>query len=91
MKTIGDTLVRMIRRTLLSQQPLTQLTTHNPEVIGVDDWARRKRYTYETIIVDLERRKVIDLLPDREAETLTNWLLEHPSVETVARDRSPAY
>ncbi|MCA1625613.1 MAG: transposase [Acidobacteria bacterium] len=86
MKTSGDTLLRMIRRS-------TQKSSfdHEPKIIGVDDWAWRKGCTYGTIIVDLEQRKVIDLLPDREAATLTDWLLTHPSVETVARDRSITY
>lgn len=89
MKTSGDTLLRMIRRitSLQSSMPFN----NEPKIIGVDDWAWRKGCTYGTIIVDLEKRKVIDLLADREAGTLTNWLLAHPSVETVARDRSPTY
>ncbi len=53
--------------------------------------AWRKGCTYGTIIVDLEKRKVIDLLPDREAATLTDWLFAHPDIETVARDRSITY
>lgn len=61
------------------------------KVIGVDDWAWKKGCSYGTIIVDLEKRRVIDLLPDREAGTLTNWLLKHPSVEMIARDRSLTY
>lgn len=62
-----------------------------PKIIGVDDWAFKKKLKYGTIIVDLETNKVIDLLPDREAATLTNWLREHSSVETVSRDRSSTY
>ncbi|PWK17076.1 transposase [Arcicella aurantiaca] len=54
-----------------------------PKIIGVDDWAFKKRFDYGTIIVDLEKNKVIDLLPDREAKTLTKWPLEHPSVEII--------
>jgi transposase len=46
----------------------------------VDDWAGRKGCTYGTIIVDLEEKKVTDLLPDREAGTLTDWLLTRLSV-----------
>ncbi len=88
-KTSGDTLLRMIRRTAGKQS--SSPIDYEPKVIGVDDWAWRKGYTYGTIIVDLERRKVIDLLPDREAGTLTNWLFAHPSIETVARDRSITY
>jgi transposase len=89
MKTSGDTLLRMIRRQ--SNKIRTGREALLPKVIGARDWAWRKGCTYGTIIVDLERRNVIDLLPDREAETLTGWLLAHPSVETVARDRSPIY
>ncbi len=85
----GDTLLRMIRRK--STQSAIDSTQTVPRVIGVDDWAWRKGCNYGTIIVDLERRKVIDLLPDREAETLTEWLRKHQSVEVVARDRSVTY
>ena len=46
---------------------------------------------YGTIIVDLENNKVIELLPDREAKTLSRWLEQHPSVEIVSRDRSQTY
>jgi hypothetical protein len=45
-----------------------------PRVVGVDDWALRKGRTYGTIVVDLDRRRVLDLLPDRTAETLADWL-----------------
>jgi transposase len=62
-----------------------------PKIIGVDDWAFKKRLKYGTIIVDLEKNEVIDLLPEREAKTLTAWLKIHSSVETVSRDRSSTY
>jgi transposase len=74
-ETSGDTLLRMIRRATLPPPSISAVA--NPKVIGVDDWAWRKGCTYGTIIVDLERRKVIDLLPDREAGTLTDWLCWH--------------
>lgn len=88
MTTSGDTLLRRIRRVASQCLPTPSSL---PKTIGVDDWAWRKGHTYGTIIVDLEQRKVIDLLPDREAETLTAWLRSHKSVETVARDRSKIY
>lgn len=62
-----------------------------PKIIGVDDWAFKKGRKYGTVIVDLETHRVIDLLPDREVKTLSDWLVEYPSIEIVSRDRSNAY
>ena len=60
-------------------------------VAGIDDWAWRKGASYGTIIVDLERRRVVDLLADRSAETTGGWLKKHPEVEVVSRDRTGLY
>jgi hypothetical protein len=59
--------------------------------VGIDDWAIRKGSRYGTIVVDLDRHRVIDLLPDRTARTLAGWLERHSGVALVARDRSTEY
>lgn len=60
-------------------------------VVGIDDWAWRRGQRYGTLICDLERRQVIDLLPDREPATVEAWLRAHPDIEVVARDRNGGY
>lgn len=74
---------------LLQKQPLQESRT--PKVLGVDDWALKKRHRYGTILVDLERHKIIDLLGDRETATLQQWLEQHPGVQVVSRDRYSNY
>jgi transposase len=60
-------------------------------VIGIDDWAWKRGHRYGTIVCDLERRRIIDILPDREAATVAAWLAAHPSISVIARDRGAGY
>src|ERR1041384_4536467 len=76
-----------MRRQSSLQQPVVDQVC----VLGVDDFAFRRGATYGTILVDLEQRQPLDLLPDRTAETLSAWPKAHPELETVSRDRSSTY
>ncbi|HEY6411593.1 MAG TPA: ISL3 family transposase [Ktedonobacteraceae bacterium] len=60
-------------------------------IVGIDDWCWKRGQTYGTILVDLERRKPIEVLPDRQAETVEAWLRLHPEIEVVSRDRGGEY
>jgi len=81
----GSTLLRQLRRKLMEP------STHAPRVLGIDDWAWRKGHRYGTILCDLERGKVVDLLPDRSAESTAQWLRVHPGAEIISRDRASLY
>ena len=78
----SDTLTRIASRTDLPKFSI-------PRIICIDDWAKRKGVDYGTLVVDLEKHQPIEVLPDRTAETITKWLLEHPTVQIVCRDRYP--
>jgi len=84
MPASSDTVLRLIRRLPLSEP-------EPPRVVAVDDWAKRRGRTYGTIVVDLERRRVVDLLPDRTSTAVADWLQQRPGIEVVARDRSTEY
>jgi transposase len=84
MPTSADTLLRRVKSAPCEPAP-------PPRYVGVDDWAMRKGHRYGTILIDLERGRVIDLLPGRDGVSLKAWLLEHPGVELITRDRWAAF
>ena len=78
--------------TLLRQlMQLRAPTTKAVRVLGVDDWSWKKGRRYGTILVDLERHAIIDLLPDRAKDTFARWLRAHPEVRIISRDRGTDY
>jgi transposase len=84
-RTSDDTVLRRVR-----EQPaeIAAIPIHN---LGVDDWAWRKGQDYGTILVNLDLHRVVDLLPDRAAESFSTWLKQHPEIVTISRDRCGLY
>jgi transposase len=80
---IATTSSTLLRHLMQLPAPLTRRV----RVLGMDDFAWKKRFTYGTILVDLERRAIVDVLADRESATVEAWLQAHPEIEVVSRDR----
>jgi transposase len=78
------TILRLVRRTRVAERA-------TPTLLGVDEWAYRKRLDFKTILVDLSTNRPLEMLPDASATTLASWLQEHPGVEVIARDRAGAF
>lgn len=86
MPVSDDTILRQLKR---SNQASTQKDTIR--VVGIDDWSWRHSSRYGTIMVDLERHSVVDVLEDRSVESARSWLQERPTIEVVSRDRCGLY
>jgi transposase len=59
--------------------------------VGRDEWAWKKGQRYGTILVDLEKRRIVQLLADRSAETSKVWLRKHPEIDLISRDRGKLF
>ena len=86
MSVSDDTILRQIKR-----RTSTSSLDAVIKVVGIDDWSWRRSTRYGTIMVDLERRSVVDVLDDRSVESAKVWLQARPSIEVVSRDRCGLY
>lgn len=80
----GDTLIRRVKAS--PREPEAPV-----RCLGIDDFAFRKGHDHGTILIDLERGRVIDLLKSREPADVEAWLKAHPGLEVITRDRASAY
>ncbi|MEV5985503.1 ISL3 family transposase [Streptomyces sp. NPDC052051] len=84
MTAAKDTLLRLLRTIALDEPG-------HVRVLGIDEFALLKGHTYATLLVDLEARRPIYVLPSREAQPVARWLADHPEVQIICRDRASAY
>ncbi|HEU5377492.1 MAG TPA: transposase [Ktedonobacteraceae bacterium] len=83
-QTSRTTIIRRIMA--LPIEPVGHITQ-----IGIDDFSFRRGRKFGTIVVDLQAHKMLDVLPERTAETSATWMATHPELEIVSRDRGGDY
>src|SRR5436305_15252963 len=90
---LGSRLKIEISRTSILRRvmKLASKTTDKVVHLGLDDFSFRRGRTFGTVLVDLERHHILDLLPDRQKETVAAWMQTHPEITHVSRDRSSEY
>ncbi len=81
--------IQTTRQTILRRiMDLPDISAGSLVYLGIDDFSFRRGYRFGTILVNLESHRVVDLLPDRRAETAARWIRQQPDVMVVSRELS---
>jgi Transposase and inactivated derivatives len=83
MPVSGTTLLSLLRHSGVAAHP-------TPRVLGVDDWSFQGRIA-GTLLVDLEHHRPVEVLLGSDEDVLADWLVAHPGVEVISRDRGGCY
>lgn len=84
---IGTSWITILRRMMVLPTPAVESVT----VLGIDDFSFKRGRKFGTILVDLVRHAVIDLLAERYSQSATHWMRKHPEIAYVSRDRGKDY
>lgn len=85
-KVSGDTIIKILLKKYDAMQ-----TKNCSSIVGIDDFAFKKKHNYGTIIVDEKTHNPIAILDGRDGSTLSNWLKSNKHIKIVTRDRASAY
>ena len=61
------------------------------KMICVDDFALRKRFSYGTVMINLENHRIVDMIPSRDTNVVCNWLKTFHNIEVISRDGAITY
>ncbi|MEJ8555091.1 transposase [Tepidibacter sp. Z1-5] len=57
----------------------------------MDDFTLKKRYTYGSIMIDIDSHRIIDMINSRELEGVKKWLNTYGNLKVISRDGSIVY